>query len=77
MTRTDFESKKEYANILRAQLSKYELAILLYNSISVLGRDKMLPLIKKYRFLKYLEKDTVMNSLDRTYVMDQDEKWPI
>ncbi|WP_092002620.1 putative phage abortive infection protein [Marinobacter pelagius] len=60
----EFSAVKEqdkfiYANLLRAQLSKQELALLLYNCISLYGRRKMLPLVKKYRLLKHIEDDSV------------------
>lgn len=51
----DEESKKFYAELLRAQLSRYELLLILYNCISVYGNQKLLPLIKKYNLLKHLE----------------------
>lgn len=43
----DDESKKKYANILRAQISNYELIMLFYNSLSVDG-EKF-----RYYFAKY------------------------
>lgn len=54
--RADFiEDKNLYTNLLRAQLSRYELSLLFYNSISDFGRTKMAPLVKKYNILKHLE----------------------
>ncbi|HCE3101836.1 TPA: putative phage abortive infection protein [Vibrio parahaemolyticus] len=54
--RADFISDKSvYTNLLRAQLSRYELLLLFYNCISGYGSEKMAPLVKKYNILKYLE----------------------
>ena len=51
------KDKYIYTNILRAQLSRYELLLLFYNCVSSYGEEKMKPLVKKYRLLKHLEKD--------------------
>jgi len=53
---SDFiDDKKVYTNLVRAQLSRYELLLLFYDSLSDFGREKMAPLIKKYKILKHLE----------------------
>lgn len=49
---SDIENKKLYINILRAQLSTYELALLFYNCLSPLGSIKFKPFIEKYALLK-------------------------
>ncbi len=46
--------KKEYANMLRAQMSKYELGLLFYNCICKLGNIKFKPLLEKYEFFEHL-----------------------
>lgn len=52
--------KKIYTNLVRAQLSKFELGLLFYNSINPkFGSSKFLPLIKKYDLLKHLEDDVL------------------
>lgn len=51
------EQKYEYASILRAHLSTYELILLFYNGLSSNGRDKMKPLMEKYAMLNNLTKD--------------------
>lgn len=56
----DFKDKKEYAGIVKAQLSSYELCMLLYNSISEYGREKALPLMQKYNLLDNLEKSLLI-----------------
>lgn len=54
--RADFiDDKTVYTNLVRSQLSRYELLLLFYNCISAFGVEKMAPLIKKYRVLKHLE----------------------
>lgn len=47
------EDKKFYSNIFRAQMSDNEIKVLAFNSASELGIDKLLPLLKEYKFLKY------------------------
>jgi hypothetical protein len=62
------EVRKEYVNILRAQLSKYELGLLLYNAASPYGQEKMGPLINKYEILKHLEDRVLLSPDDRSLV---------
>jgi len=57
---SDFiDDKRLYANLVRAQLSRWELALLFYNCLSKLGSPKMTPLVKKYKILKHLEENTL------------------
>lgn len=49
---SNIEDKQLYMNILRAQLSTYELALLFYNSISDIGVKNFKPYIEKYGLLK-------------------------
>lgn len=57
---SDFlDDRKLYTNLLRAQLSRYELALLFYNCISDYGNLKMSPLVKKYDLLKHLDENTL------------------
>jgi uncharacterized membrane protein len=65
------ESEKQvYSNFLRAQLSKHELALLLYNCISRYGRKKMLPLVRKFNVIKHIEEDSI-SSLNHIDVFEQ------
>jgi hypothetical protein len=58
--RSEFiDEKYVYTNLIRAQLSRYELSLLFYNSLSDYGREKMAPLVKEYKILKHLEKTTL------------------
>jgi len=62
----DDEQKKQYINLVRAQLSKYELGLLFYNSINPrYGLCKFFPLIHKYGLLKHLEDEVLVNPKDR------------
>jgi hypothetical protein len=46
------EEKKFYTNLVRAQLSSYELLLLFYNCLSELGIEKFKPLIEEFALLK-------------------------
>ncbi len=58
------EQKNTYTNLLRAQLSKHELGLLLYNCLSKYGSEKMLPLVAKYKILKHIEADVMLSPDD-------------
>jgi hypothetical protein len=45
-------NKRLYTNLVRAQLSAYELALLFYNCLSDLGSEKFKPLVERYALLK-------------------------
>lgn len=62
--------KQVYSNFLRAQLSKHELALLLYNCVSRYGRRKMLPLVRKFNVIKHIEEDSI-SSLNHVDVFEQ------
>ncbi len=51
------KDKKLYTNLLRAQLSAPELALLFYNCLSNNGREKFKPLIEEFALLKNLPAD--------------------
>lgn len=57
ISNSDISDKKLYANLLRAQLSKYELLLLFYNNISDFGVDKFFPLLIEFDILQHLNKD--------------------
>lgn len=50
-----YAEKKVYTNIIRSQLSKFELGLLVYNCLSNYGKEKLLPLVIKYDMLKHIE----------------------
>ncbi len=60
--RSDIDNKKFYVNLVRAQLSTYELLLLFYNCLSGLGRDKFKPLVKKYELLKHMDPKLVLDN---------------
>lgn len=47
-------NKRLYTNLVRAQLSRFEVALLFYNCISPLGLEKFLPLVERYSLLKMI-----------------------
>jgi len=53
---SDIKDKKNYTNILRAQLSTYELAMLLLNCLSSYGKVAHKPFIEEYAFFEHLPK---------------------
>jgi hypothetical protein len=55
-----FEQKVRYANLTRAQLSSYELALLFYNGLWGEGQKGFRPLIEKYGLLKHLDGRTLL-----------------
>lgn len=55
------EDKQMYANLVRAQLSSYEHALLFYNGLSDLGCEKFKPLIEKYALLKNIPDDVLLD----------------
>jgi hypothetical protein len=58
----DPNTKKKYIRIIRAQLSDYELAILLYNCIAPNGREKFKPLARRYNLFGSLPQDLIINA---------------
>lgn len=51
------DDQYEYASMVRATLSRYELVWLFYNGLSDYGNEKLKPLIEKYCMLKNLRED--------------------
>lgn len=50
-----------YGNLVRAQMSDKEVALLFFNGLSPHG-EKFKPLIEKYRLLKHIKKKDIQNS---------------
>mgnify|MGYP000028694230 CR=1 FL=1 len=59
---SEVDNKRLYTNLVRAQLSSYELTLLFYNCISDLGHDKFKPLIEKYAFFKNLSESLLIRA---------------
>ncbi len=63
--RSSVENKRDYTNIVRAQLSSSELVLLFYNCISPWGM-KFKPLVEKYALLKTLPEGSLADERDRS-----------
>ena len=58
---SNMEDKRLYTNLIRAQLSSFELALLFYNSLSNMGAEKFKPLIEEYSLLKTVPRNELIN----------------
>jgi hypothetical protein len=58
----DDKQKRVYTNVVRAQLSSYELLLLFYNCLSQYGSKKFKPLVEKYHLLKTVPQDQLINN---------------
>lgn len=58
---SDFEAKRRYTNLVRAQLSSYELTMIFYNCLSSHGREKFKPLVERYALLKNMDKKLLID----------------
>jgi len=67
---SEIENKRLYTNLIRAQLSSYELTLLFYNTLSDMGREKFMPLIVKYSLLKTLPQNELLNPPDHIVLYD-------
>lgn len=56
--------KYQYAKILRATLSRYELVLLYYNGLSEVGNEKLKPLLETYSMLKNINENFLALSRD-------------
>lgn len=61
------EERAKYANVVRAQLSAYELGLLFYNCLWEEGKVGFKPLLERYGVLKHLKEETVLRKSDLTY----------
>lgn len=68
---SNIENKDFYIGVLRAQLSANELALLAYNAISPLGRDKMLPLARKFALFNNLNIETLHAQSDAAFLGEE------
>lgn len=59
---SDVGNKKFYTNIVRAQLSDAEIAVLFYNCASSFGYERMRPLSERYNLLKNLNDKDVYDT---------------
>lgn len=61
----DEDKRYEYACIMRASLSQYELIMLFYNCLSNNGREKFKPLIEKYAIFNNLRVELLATDSDK------------
>lgn len=61
----DKKKRYEYACIMRACLSQYELIMLFYNCLSSNGREKFKPLIEKYAIFNNLRVELLATDSDK------------
>jgi hypothetical protein len=59
------KGKSVYANIVRAQLSTYELTLLFYNCLWGEGKEGFKPLVEKYGILKHINEGDLLNPYDK------------
>lgn len=62
--KSDVADKRFYTNLVRAQMSDYEVAILYLNCLSRHGIKKFKPLVEKYSLLKMMDFDIVTDARD-------------
>lgn len=65
-----YEDQYQYASMLRATLSRYELVWLYYNGLSENGCMKLKPLIERYAMLKNLREDFLTLSKENRQKFD-------
>lgn len=66
----DVTEKRNYAGILRAQLSSYELLLMFYSTVHPKG-EKLKPLVEKYAMFKNLEMRLLFSSREETELFKQ------
>jgi hypothetical protein len=55
------DERRVYTNVVRAQLSSYELLLLFYNCLSQYGKEKFGPLVVNYHLLKTVGDNKLIN----------------
>jgi len=65
---SEIDNKRLYTNLVRAQLSSYELVLIFYNGLSDMGSEKFKPLIEKYALLKNMPKNLLINPPDHEHL---------
>ena len=59
--KSQFDDKRFYTDIIRSQLSPYELVLLFYYGLSEKGKEKFYPFVNTYSLLKNLNKDLLLD----------------
>lgn len=68
---SEIDNKRLYTNLVRAQLSSYELTLLFYNGLSDMGNEKFKPLIEKYALFKNMPKNLLINPSDHVKLYEK------
>lgn len=58
---SEVENKSLYTNLVRAQLSSYELLLMFYNCLSEMGSEKFKPLTVEFNLLKHLQTKSLID----------------
>ncbi len=61
---SEVNEKRFYTNLVRSQLSSYEVVLLFYSCLSDFGRDKFKPLLEEFALLEALPRALLINSTD-------------
>jgi len=61
------EDKRLYTNLVRAQLSSVELALLFYNCLGDIGREKFKPLVEEFALLKNMPDGILIDSSHKKF----------
>tara|TARA_R110002072_G_scaffold31735_15_gene97655 strand:+ start:3759 stop:4592 length:834 start_codon:yes stop_codon:yes gene_type:complete len=69
--RSDVEDPSYYIDLVRAQLSVYELGLLFYNCLTPYGSEKFKPLIEKYALLKNMPYDVIFLAEHKALYTDE------
>jgi len=67
---SEVSGKRLYTNLVRAQLSSFELVVLFYNCLSKFGREKFKPLVEEFAILKTLDQGLLHDSLNELSLYD-------
>ncbi len=65
------EDKRLYTNLIRAQLSSNELALLFYNCLGYIGREKFKPLVEEYALLKNIPDEILVDSSHKEFYVER------
>jgi hypothetical protein len=65
------ENKRHYTNIVRAQLSRYEIALLFYNGLWGFGRKKLKEYIEVYELLENMNIKDIISPNDEVQLYEK------
>ncbi|MHC4394561.1 MAG: putative phage abortive infection protein [Planctomycetota bacterium] len=68
---SSMEDKQMYTNLVRAQISSFEHALLFYNGLSDLGCEKFKPLIERDALLKNMPDDVLLDPSHKGFYNEQ------